>query len=29
AKLRARWEPVYEVTQINGDSKTHPNPSPT
>jgi len=29
AKLRARWEPIYEVTQIKGDSETHPNQSPS
>jgi hypothetical protein len=23
-ELRARWEPVYEVTQIKGDGETHP-----
>ena len=28
AKTRARWEPIYEVTQIKGDSETHPNQSP-
>ena len=24
AKTRARWEPLYEVTQIKGDGETHP-----
>jgi hypothetical protein len=24
AKTRARWEPLYEVTQIKGDGEAHP-----
>ena len=28
AKMRSRWEPVYEVTQIKGDSEAHPVLSP-
>lgn len=28
ATRRARWEPVYEVTQIKGDGETHPLLSP-
>ena len=29
AERRARWEPVYEVTQIKGDGEAHPYLSPT
>jgi len=28
AKIRARWEPIYETTQIKGDGETHPVLSP-
>ncbi len=28
AKTRARWEPLYEATQIKGDGETHPLLSP-
>jgi hypothetical protein len=28
AKMRARWEPLYEVTQIKGDGEAHPLLSP-
>jgi hypothetical protein len=29
AERRARWEPIYEVTQIKGDGETHPLLSPS
>jgi hypothetical protein len=29
AETRARWEPLYEATQIKGDGETHPFLSPT
>ncbi|MFV0276539.1 MAG: DUF3604 domain-containing protein [Parahaliea sp.] len=29
AKRRARWERVYEVTQVKGDGEAHPTLSPT
>ena len=29
AESRARWEPMYEATQIKGDGETHPTLSPT
>jgi len=28
AETRARWEPIYEVTQIKGDGESHPYLSP-
>jgi hypothetical protein len=29
AQTRAKWEPLYEATQIKGDGETHPYLSPT
>lgn len=28
ARARARWEPIYEVTQVKGDGEAHPTLSP-
>lgn len=29
AENRAKWEPMYEITQIKGDGETHPSLSPS
>jgi len=29
AKMRSRWEPVYEITQVKGDGEAHPVLSPS
>jgi len=29
AEARAKWEPLYEITQIKGDGETHPSLSPS
>ncbi len=29
ARMRSRWEPIYEVTQVKGDGEAHPVLSPT
>jgi Protein of unknown function (DUF3604) len=29
AQMRARWEPIYETTQVKGDGEAHPLLSPT
>ncbi len=29
AETRAKWEPMYEITQIKGDGETHPSLSPS
>jgi hypothetical protein len=29
AETRARWEPIYEVTQVKGDGEAHPKLSPS
>lgn len=29
AETRARWEPIYEVTQVKGDGESHPTLSPS